>query len=663
MKARGSSFGRRGREPISPRKGGSASSDAWSGTRNYSSMSPELSRNMSSRGFSTKMEDTTGVGEIVNDLWYQGRDREVNSWEKHKMSTLETGSRSAQSAVVHESENPAISSGVSEPVAKINETEKIWHYKDPSAKVQGPFSIVQLRKWNATGYFPADLKIWRQNEKQEDSILLTDVLAGKLQKEKPQAVHNLRPSPTQSAKLQGSSLQRALEVQVGVESWRSPNESNSLTGKAAPLPVEVPKYSSDGWGTTNLPSPTPSQTPLGAGKVQAYESKWSSNSVQSSGSLLGINQFPGNTLATQENNPSSSHPSAITPSKPEQVTQLGSTSDLPVHHLSTVSAPVLNHVSNLQSLVQSVASHLPPAETQGWVSVSAPKQEMMVSTPTPGGESQPWRTAPSQKVEPNNPAMMHGQPPAPGHWSNSSTAHNPASSFNTGNTGANFSTTGFQAVPSSDPWRPPISSNQPNNQPQPWGMSAADNQNAAPRMGQENQNSSWGPVPTNQNMAWGGPPVQGNANVNWGVPGQSMAPGNTNTVWGATPNQGSTHGNPVSGWGPPAMNNNSWGGHGQGPAPGNTNSGWGPAPSGNQANWGSERSHNTDRYGNNRDMGSQQSGDSGYGGTKPWNRQSSFGSGGGGGGSSRPPFKGQRVCKFHESGHCRKGASCDYLHT
>ncbi|XP_024974114.1 zinc finger CCCH domain-containing protein 44-like [Cynara cardunculus var. scolymus] len=53
-----------------------------------------------------------------------------------------------------------------------------------------------------------------------------------------------------------------------------------------------------------------------------------------------------------------------------------------------------------------------------------------------------------------------------------------------------------------------------------------------------------------------------------------------------------------------------------------------------------------------------------------WNKQPSFGSGNGGGagGYSRqsPPAKGQqqqqRVCKFYESGRCKKGASCKYLH-
>ncbi|KAK1423577.1 hypothetical protein QVD17_18881 [Tagetes erecta] len=47
-----------------------------------------------------------------------------------------------------------------------------------------------------------------------------------------------------------------------------------------------------------------------------------------------------------------------------------------------------------------------------------------------------------------------------------------------------------------------------------------------------------------------------------------------------------------------------------------------------------------------------------------WNKHSSFGSdsSGGGGGNLRPPTKGQRVCRFYESGKCKKGASCKYLH-
>lgn len=69
--------------------------------------------------------------------------------------------------------------------SSINESEKVWQYMDPSNKIQGPFSIIQLRKWNGSGYFPPSLKIWKASEKQDDSILLTDALAGKFEKDLP----------------------------------------------------------------------------------------------------------------------------------------------------------------------------------------------------------------------------------------------------------------------------------------------------------------------------------------------------------------------------------------------------------------------------------------------------------------------------------------------
>ncbi|PPD74253.1 hypothetical protein GOBAR_DD28821 [Gossypium barbadense] len=58
------------------------------------------------------------------------------------------------------------------------ETDKIWHYQDPNGKVQGPFHIEMLRRWSMSGHFPPDLRIWRANEKQDNSILLTDALDG-----------------------------------------------------------------------------------------------------------------------------------------------------------------------------------------------------------------------------------------------------------------------------------------------------------------------------------------------------------------------------------------------------------------------------------------------------------------------------------------------------
>ncbi|KDP46692.1 hypothetical protein JCGZ_06480 [Jatropha curcas] len=63
------------------------------------------------------------------------------------------------------------------------ETEKLWHYQDPFGIVQGPFCMMQLRKWSTSGLFPLDFRVWRINEKQEDSILLTDALVGQYSKQ------------------------------------------------------------------------------------------------------------------------------------------------------------------------------------------------------------------------------------------------------------------------------------------------------------------------------------------------------------------------------------------------------------------------------------------------------------------------------------------------
>lgn len=61
-------------------------------------------------------------------------------------------------------------------VSDRTELEKIWHYQDPSGKVQGPFCMLQLRKWDSNGFFPTDLRVWKINETLDQSILLTDAL-------------------------------------------------------------------------------------------------------------------------------------------------------------------------------------------------------------------------------------------------------------------------------------------------------------------------------------------------------------------------------------------------------------------------------------------------------------------------------------------------------
>uniref|UniRef100_A0A1J3JAX8 Zinc finger CCCH domain-containing protein 44 n=1 Tax=Noccaea caerulescens TaxID=107243 RepID=A0A1J3JAX8_NOCCA len=61
-----------------------------------------------------------------------------------------------------------------------DEESEIWHYRDPTGKTQGPFSMVQLRRWKSSGHFPPYLKIWKVHEK--ESVLLTDALFGRFDK-------------------------------------------------------------------------------------------------------------------------------------------------------------------------------------------------------------------------------------------------------------------------------------------------------------------------------------------------------------------------------------------------------------------------------------------------------------------------------------------------
>ena len=54
--------------------------------------------------------------------------------------------------------------------------------RDPTGKIQGPFSMVQLRRWKSSGHFPPYLRISKAHENQDESVLLTDALAGRFDK-------------------------------------------------------------------------------------------------------------------------------------------------------------------------------------------------------------------------------------------------------------------------------------------------------------------------------------------------------------------------------------------------------------------------------------------------------------------------------------------------
>ncbi|XP_039039990.1 zinc finger CCCH domain-containing protein 19-like isoform X2 [Hibiscus syriacus] len=674
LRPRGSGFSRRGREPISPRKGGYSSTDSWSGNINYSSMNRELSRNVSGKGFTSKGDDSIGASEMGNEnSWSLAREREAqqpNSWSKPKTAlSSEIGTRNTHSIVIQEPSlkvaseiSPAPpSTGVT---SQINESEKMWHYQDPSGKIQGPFSIVQLRKWSNTGYFPADLKIWRTNETQDDSILLNDALAGKFEKDPP-LVDNSLPKDQMAlyGNPLGATLKQGMESQVGERSrldqhhiaW-SPQRVLGSPGQPAPSSLEIPKHSRVTWGSdTNLPSPTPNRTPTGGNWGKPFENKWSPTPAQPSGSLPVANSVRGGAVGLQP---------------PTVIPESGSAAAPVVHSHTMVSSElhrrqvnasasvnlgvdIKNAAASVQNLVQSLSSHNPSAETHGPGSVSVSRQESFSVSSIPAAGPQRCNAS-TQKLEPNPSLAIPAQLAPYGHWDGASQTGQFPAPFSTGNPAGVFPTPGQPSTMLSDSWRPavPVQSNvqlpAPTNLP--WCMAVADNQGATLRQAPGNQNPA--------NMSY-----QGSASVNplqnWAVPGQRQVPGNANPGWTGP-------GNTMQGWAPPGQGpnivNNAnpvWLPPDQGAAPGSVNPGF-AIPSRNTGGmWGNEPNHNGDKFPDQRDRSSL-GGESGFSGAKPWSRQSSFG---GGGGSSRSSFKGQRVCKFHENGHCKKGASCDYMHT
>ncbi|KAL8543085.1 hypothetical protein ACS0TY_003823 [Phlomoides rotata] len=598
MRSRGSGFSRRGRGPISPGSDNSFK-DSWSGA---GKVTPN--RNLSGSSFSI---NASHIGEIVNEhSWNLEREKETqesnhSSDKLNFMSNPESANWALRNASRSESSVPlqgSNSAGVVEPWVKINESEKMWHYQDPSGKVQGPFSMVQLRKWNNTGYFPGNLKIWRTTEKQENSILIADALAGKIPKES-QSIENALHSSHTLAGHSGIISGTSLDLQ---EKERSKTDQSSAS---------LSKFSVDKWpgnDLTNLPSPTPKQSNSGliTGALQ---------SLAANGVLQSPTPAVLPTIGAHSSPPASVLNSVIqtTAFSPTPISQQGI---LVGTQSTTINDPHIaqmhGHPPPAVQPVQSVANQNLQADTQVWVSSGAQP-----------GQQQGYGWTPS----------------------------------NIQNSSGSFSSPGPMAAGiQPDVWRP-VQTSQPNIHPPAtsWAMGPADN-NTSMGVRPQNPNVGWGPMQANPNMGWVNP-MPGNTNVNWGPGMQVPPPGGT------------------SGWVPPPANPGGWvapqgwvGPPVQGPVPGN---GWGPlsgnagapppvqVPSGNNANqgwapWGVEQNHSGGQFSG---PAGGQTRDSGFGGGRPWHRQSSFGGGGSGSRNKRG-----MLCPFNVNGRCKKGARCDFMH-
>ncbi|KAK3224259.1 hypothetical protein Dsin_011284 [Dipteronia sinensis] len=174
LRPRNPSFGGNEREPISARKVGDTSSDLASRAQINSTTTLERSTNMSNT-FYVDREGTTRILEGVNE---SPQKQEKESFGLVNNSAV--GRSESLSGVALGESPPSNSAGMAQSVTNF-EAEKMWHYQDPTGKIQGPFAMVQLRKWSEL-HFPPDLRVWMIDQQQGDSILLTDALNGQFPK-------------------------------------------------------------------------------------------------------------------------------------------------------------------------------------------------------------------------------------------------------------------------------------------------------------------------------------------------------------------------------------------------------------------------------------------------------------------------------------------------
>ena len=55
--------------------------------------------------------------------------------------------------------------------------ERAWHYKDPQGAVQGPFSLMILKRWRDMNYFPPGFAVWKSGQSQEQEVMLSELLS------------------------------------------------------------------------------------------------------------------------------------------------------------------------------------------------------------------------------------------------------------------------------------------------------------------------------------------------------------------------------------------------------------------------------------------------------------------------------------------------------
>ncbi|CAO2178298.1 unnamed protein product [Urochloa humidicola] len=519
----------------------------------------------------------------------------------------------------------------------INESEKMWQYMDPSNKIQGPFSIIQLRKWNSNGYFPPSLKIWKVSEKQDDSILLTDALAGKFEKDLP---------PWEPPHVSASQIDKTPLL-----------EESTIAGEQTPKSV-VPKsfsssdqrhdYSSTNLGATMIHSGTQGyygmqNSHAGYTNQQPLTGSWNAASSQFGVAVNpmtptqhAMGGFPGQNIVAAEN---MGH---LTPGMTPATATAELTSDLPSQNQISSALPQMN-----DRLADGTESKLGENASHGRVSSSAEAIGALDAQHGPAQlNTQQLEDTRNQMSTPSAGSVQPSVTAIAGSGAQSSGWTVPAQAANTSGQSqvAGNMTWGASQGDASVGWGMMGQSNMN----MPWGASAQGasgynmgvtmptQPNAVPNMG-------WLPNPgnTSMNMIWA--PTQGQGTPNAAAMMGGQMQGVAMAQWGGV---AAGNANPYPGWGAQQVGNLNqnvnWSAPVQGnPGQANSNISWN-TPNGNP-DWNNQQRESGGRHSGHRDSGGS------------WKSRS-----GGDGGSRGNRAHG--VCwAYLHNGQCRK-VDCRYLH-
>ncbi|CAL9084060.1 unnamed protein product [Musa textilis] len=414
-RSRGSSFLRNGREVKSPGKGGSALSDNRSSSRKNSNT---WDSNRSALVDGTSIADSSAGRDVNTTEFSLNQANDVRQASSSEASKSHVTASVSDASLYHEKQHMIRSERSADGqqenqiaplpgdlAAVANESDKIWHYQDPSGKIQGPFSMTQLRKWNNTGYFPPNLRIWRTSEKQEDSILLSDALVGKFQKDLPEwePPHN---STSQSVIVSPTGFSAGPNL-VGVQRGSDVSAMSNIKQNAQKLSISQ----NEKWATRKASWASPKMEVSSRGRVSPKEASGKSGQAQEQNSpqplsSLNSNQPPAlsyqvigsqvNTAGRSDAYYENPHPnwSSTSQQLPSSTSEVEPVNDSYHRRNSSTNVPPTPQPSNKSLLIAeaSLKKHLPSSASvqaiaSAWVNTGGreePQSSFTINEPSRG---------------------------------------------------------------------------------------------------------------------------------------------------------------------------------------------------------------------------------------------------------------------------------------